>query len=461
MIRTKLIWSLTNQSANMTDYKLSQYIHKVFETPSDKFSEWFGYYNYDVLSSDHSKMLCNRVIEDGVPPRPDLLVEVGYYDIPSGVWHHIGFSDSWNWQQGCMMQWLNDDEIIYNASKEGHHIAVIHKISTGEDRIINWAIYGITPDGTKSISLDMERAHWCRAYHYESVIDKSKDGAVYDDDGIFEVDLVNNTRKRIISIQDIIELDSRPYFDNAKHWLEHVMINQDGTKFCVLHRFSPINNVFLYKTRLIIVDRQTLQMECISNWENTQWSHFGWNDNEFCIYSYPSNRSVSEKDFLSKPTSSEMPSTPLPINRCLNQIIRKFISSLIPVWLDDIIRGMRKHYQYYALYNGKYRMVDCFKNALFDIDGHPSFVPGGKYVITDTYPDENKRQRLVVYNRINKKYLVLGVFNAYYKSTPASCDLHPKLSKDGNWVTVDSAHDEKHHMLVFKLDWKKIEQKIS
>ena len=71
---------------------------------------------------------------------------------------------------------------------------------------------------------------------------------------------MNNTCKRIISIQDIIAIDSRPYFSKAKHWLEHVMINPKGTKFCVLHRFSPIDDVYRYITRIIIVDIATLTM---------------------------------------------------------------------------------------------------------------------------------------------------------------------------------------------------------
>lgn len=216
----------------MKGYKLSKYVEKVFETSSSEYSEWFGYYNYDTLTSDHSKLLCNRIKEDGVKPRADLKIKVGYYDIPSGEWHHVGESDSWNWQQGCMAQWLNDNEVIYNSSENNHHIAIIHNIKTGTERKIDWAIYGITPDGKKSIALDMERAHWCRAYHYESVADKSKDGPVYEQDGIFEIDLENNTRKLIISIQEVITLDSRSYFKKAKHWIEHVMINQEGTKFC-------------------------------------------------------------------------------------------------------------------------------------------------------------------------------------------------------------------------------------
>ena len=189
----------------MNDYRISKYIKKVFETPSDRFSEWFGYYNYDTLTSNHRKLLCNRITEDGVPPRADLKVEVGYYEIPSGEWHHVGFSDSWNWQQGCMAQWLSDDEIIYNTSENNHHIAIIHNTKTGNDRKIDWAVYGIMPGGKKSITLDMERAHWCRAYHYQSVKDKSKDGFIFEGDGIFEIDLVSNTRRRIISIQDILQ----------------------------------------------------------------------------------------------------------------------------------------------------------------------------------------------------------------------------------------------------------------
>ena len=65
-----------------------------------------------------------------------------------------------------------------------------------------------------------------------------------------------------------------------------------------------------------------------------------------------------------------------------------------------------------------------------------------------------------IYNTKTHKYLILGSFNAFYKGNPASCDLHPKLSKDGQYVVVDSAHDEKHHMLMFKLNWNKIEQKL-
>lgn len=432
----------------MKGYKLSKYVEKVFETSSSEYSEWFRYYNYDTLTSDHSKLLCNRIKEDGVKPRADLKIKVGYYDIPSGEWHHVGESDSWNWQQGCMAQWLNDNEVIYNSSENNHHIAIIHNIKTGTERKIDWAIYGITPDGKKSIALDMERAHWCRAYHYESVADKSKDGPVYEQDGIFEIDLENNTRKLIISIQEVITLDSRSYFKKAKHWIEHVMINQEGTKFCFLHRFSPVEDVFRYVTRLIIVDMNTMQMTCIPNWEKTQWSHFGWDGDNFAIYTYPQTGvGITEESFNAR-VGNRLSNTK---KLSFKTRMANFCRSFYPQTFEKKMRGLITYYQYYAQNNGEYVLLKEFRNDSFLIDGHPTFVNNSSLMVTDTYPDKNKIQRLLMFDQEKNKVYELGKFNATYQGNPASCDLHPKVSRDGQYVVVDSAHDEKHHMIVLKI----------
>lgn len=433
----------------MKGYKLSKYVEKVFETPSSEYSVWFGYYNYDPLNSDHTKILCNRIKEDGIYPRANLKVEVGFYDLASSEWHHVGESDSWNWQQGCMAQWLNDNEIIYNSSCNNHNIAVIYNIQTGIKRKIDWAIYGITPDGKKSITLDMERAHWCRAYHYQSVVDEAKDGLVYKDDGIFEIDLQNNSRRRLISIQDIISLDSRSYFSNAKHWLEHVMINPEGTKFCVLHRFSPVDNIFKYVTRLIIVDIQSLRMECIPNWEKNQWSHFGWDGDNFAIYTYPQKSTVSLEQTISTQKLPKGKSKKMSFKRFIAERVRR----VIPLAWEKRMRGLITCYQYYEFKNGRYELSCVFKHAPFLIDGHPTFISNRQEMITDTYPDHNGVQKLLLLDRSKDKVVELGRFNAYYRNNPASCDLHPKVSKDGQYVVVDSAHDEKHHMLVLKLKY--------
>lgn len=440
---------------------LSKYLDKLFETPSKEGSEWFGYYNYDTLNHDKTKMLCNRALFDGVAPEKGMQIELGYYDVTSGEWHHITYTDSWNWQQGAMMQWLpgegNENKVIFNCTRDNHNTACIYDIVSQEIKVIDWAIYGITPDGKSSIALEMERSHWCRAYHYKSVSNKYWEGRVVGEDGIFEVDLYNNTRKRIIAIQDIINVDYKPEFDIAKHWLEHIMICPDGSKFCFLHRYSPENNLFAYKTRICIANIDGTKLQVIDGTDKYEWSHFGWShQNSFCIYTYKNER------FTGVPGLSELIRGK---NVSISNIFKRFvltISRFLPRRLRVLVSGRDSYYQLYKSSDKKqYVLSEEWRKSLFDIDGHPSFSTNDNYIITDTYPNKEGFQHLIVYNIKTMKGIIIAEFYANYHGNPASCDLHPKLSTDNKYVVVDTAFNEKHHMMMFELKWDLIKSKIA
>lgn len=438
--------------------KLSKFVTKIFETPSKEFSEWFGYYNYDTLNYNQTRMLCNRSTVDGCHPHKGMTIELGYYDLRTGEWHHIGESDSWNWQQGAMLQWMpgkgNESKVIYNSSKGGCLVSIVHDVETGDERVIDWPIYGITPDGRKSISLDLERSYWCRAYHYQSVANKSKDGRIYENDGIYEIDLDNNSKKRIISIQDIIKSDYRPLFENQKHWVEHIMINPSGTRFCFLHRFSSADNVMDYTTRLMVANIDGSGLQCINGWDKVRWSHFGWcKDDAFAIYTYvpgtldnvPFRKLLTLKGFS--------------LTTILKRLILKKSSFLSTEHIQRI-GGPTSYYQFYKLDTDNiFKQVSVFDSKECRIDGHPSFTDDGRFMITDTYPNKKSWQKLYVYDIENKSVKTLCDFFAYYRRKPSSCDLHPKLCHNNNYVVVDTAHDEKHHMVLFKLNWDKMNER--
>lgn len=436
--------------------KLSKYLTPIFQTPSKELSEWFGYYNYDTMNTDNTKMLCGRSIWDGVSPDRCMTIELGYYNILSSDWHNIGVSDSWNWQQGAMLQWLpgggHENKVIYNTSKDGHLVSVIHDIYTKEDKTISWPIYGITPDGGHSISLDLERSYWCRAYHYQSVANTEKNGRVYGGDGIFEINLETNERRRIIQIQEIIALDTRPYFQSCKHWLEHIMISPNGKRICFLHRFSPEYNVYQYQTRLCIADIDGRNLQVVPGWEKQNLSHFGWkNDDEFVIYtvlSSPLSVGISNDTSLSEKAK---------IKRGAYQLAK----SLLPDAFVRMLRAKDKGYYHYRISEGTIQLKEKWQGKNLDIDGHPSFTKDGRYMITDSYPDMKGYQRLLVYDTVTKKSLVVGRFFASYKGNPASCDLHPKLCKNNDYLVVDTAYDKQHHMILFKINWKTIKEKLS
>lgn len=441
------------------EVEISKYITEIFETPSKEFSEWFGYYNYDTLNYNQDKILCNRSSVDGISPTAGMTIELGYYDVLSREWHHIGDTDSWNWQQGAMLQWMpglgNENKVIFNCSENNHLISIIHDIKTHEDKCINWAIYGLTPDGKKSIALDLERSFWCRAYHYQSVKNLSLDGNLIDGDGVFEIDLENNSRKLLISISDILALDSIPEFSEMKHWVEHIMINQDGSQFCFLHRFSPSHDVNAYQTRLLIANIDGSNLQVVKGWDKVDWSHFGWNHNEFAIYTVQNNKIGTAYKTLEQNSSQVFD-----VKRYLFQMASACARKL-PASIRKKIKGGKSYYQYYVKkHDGKYTLNRLIKIPIFDIDGHPSFTNDGKYMITDTYPDNQNNQSLIVYNLETNKALVLAKFYAYYANTPITCDLHPKLCNNNKYVAVDSAHDDKHHLMLFEIQWELIKEKI-
>lgn len=441
----------------MTKYNrwYSEFVTKVFETPSEEYSEWFGYYNYDTLNNDQTKMLCCRSKVDGVNPSQGMTIELGYYDILTGEWHHIDESDSWNWQQGAMLQWLETSDgrsnVIYNCSKDNHLISRIFNINTGAIKEIDWPIYGITPDKKQSIALDLERSYWCRAYHYQSVANPIKEGRVFEDDGIFEIDLEHNKRKKIISIQEIIATDTRPYFSERKHWIEHIMINPSGTRFCFLHRFSPLNEVFKYETRLFIANIDGSNLQCVSGWEDVRWSHFGWcGDDAFAIYTYFPSRFDEVRSTTGFRIKGYSP------RAFINVLIRKGISCL-PNRMAVRLGSPHSSYQFYQIDdNGSFKFKQLIDPKQSRIDGHPSFTTNEAFMITDTYGDKKSWQSLYVFDLKRRKTTILARFLAFYDRKPGSCDLHPKLCENNNYVAVDTAYNDKHHMVLFRIDWLKL-----
>lgn len=415
----------------------------LFETDTE-WSEWFGYYNYDVINKNGKYMLCNRVSFDGRGITSEDSIELGYYDITTGEWHHIDYSKSFNWQQGAMLQWMpnEDNKVIYNISKDGHYKSVIAEIDTGSKKVIDFPTYCVTPDGRFSISLNYERSYWCRAYHYQPIKNPKYDVQIAEDDGIFKVDLINNTYERIVDIHDVIALDSQKDFETAKHWLEHIMINKAGDRIAFLHRYSYGT---AYSTRLLICDINGNELCVVPGWKENDWSHFGWKGNrEFVIYSV--KRNAFQANYTKSVQKAKNRFSPIVI---INWAVHLPVLRVI----KDRLKPSQRYYKLYKEENGKFTFVRNLDQALFSIDGHPSFTDDGIYMITDSYPDQEGFQRLMIFDCNTNKGVILGKFAAPLQGNPASCDLHPKLCFNGKYIVIDTAYSGKHRMIAFQINW--------
>ncbi len=444
-------------------FSLSPYIEKIFET-SGEHAEWGGYYNYDFLSADKTKLLCNRSPFDGRKIEKGDTVEVGYYDIPSGEWHCLDKSDSFNWPQATMLQWIpgtENKEVVFNLSKDNHLISRIINIETGEKRDLCYPVYCVTPDGKKAITLNLERSYWTPAYHYQSVVNEACNVDVLEGDGIFALDLKENILTRIVSLDDVIKLKPDEGFEQGKHWLEHIMINPSGTEIVFLHRYNLPGTGRL--TRMVMANIDGTNMHVIDGWKKYAWSHFGWKtDVSFVMFARTASK-LTKAYGTSSHSKSEKQHTRVSavakIKGLLRVCYRKTLSPIIPKNFKARLTN-DSGYQMYEKTGNEYKRKTEYKGKLLDIDGHPSFSSDGKYMITDSYADDRKYRRLVVMNTENGKRMLLGKFYSPFWGTPASCDLHPKISDDKSFIAVDTAYSKMHRMMVLKIHWDKIKEVI-
>lgn len=98
-------------------------------------------------------------------------------------------------------------------------------------------------------------------------------------------------------------------------------------------------------------------------------------------------------------------------------------------------------WQYY-LYTDQTHHTEILAKDLFPGDGHCSFSPDGKWMLTDSYPLEDNCRRLYLYHLASHQPYEIGSFYAdpTYPD-PTRCDLHPRWSRDGQAICFDSIHE--------------------
>lgn len=330
----------------------------------DKSPERNGHYIYHVVNSRSLKL--NQEIDI-------------YYDDEK-----IGSTKSWNWQQGAMLSWLNDQEIIYNIFKDDGYRSCILNLDTRTTRIIDYPIYQVSTNGRFALSLNFSRLARLRPdYGYFNLpYDNIK--KIDENDGIFYIDLLNNSSVLIISLSDLANMEPQDSMLDAYHKVNHIDLSPDQTKFIFLHRWFDTNNV--KHSRLITYDLTNKKMKIIANEDMV--SHYSWkNDHE--IVAYLRHRGID-------------------------------------------------HYYLIDIETLKMTLIGNM-NELND-DGHPSLTKDEQWMVTDTYPDYTCKSHLLLFNMITKKMIMLGDFYSPKRYHGINrCDLHPRWS-NAKELTFDSVY---------------------
>lgn len=367
-------------------------------SPNDDFEYFFGYYDKSPWDASGRYILCMKAKNTWTEVSPLVPVDLLLIDTQNNdSARKLGESRSWNVQQGCMLQWLGadfDKQVIYNDFREEHFCSVILNVESGEERVIDCPVYSVSADGTTALSLDFTRLHRLRkGYGYANIDEITKNEKLPDTTCIWKVDLRSGEITPLLKYTDFASFEFRNEMIDAEHKVNHLMISPNGKRFMVLHRW--FNNHRKY-SRLVTCNMDGTEMYNLS--DDDMVSHCCWkNENE--ILAFENKHGSGPGYYLMK----------------------------------DKTRGC------------KYLWKELC------VDGHPSYSPDGRLVVTDNYPDR-KRIASVRIMRDNQIEVVARVFAPFRYDNDTRCDLHPRWSRDGKKICFDAAFEGHRGLYVVEIN---------
>ncbi len=354
---------------------------------------WFGY--YDKLQFDPASRLVlgMQVDFEHRSPRPEDVIRLGYVDTADhDRWTELGTTRAWNWQQGCMLQWIpgSAGEVLWNDRRGGRFVSVVKNVRSGKERVLPAPVYTLSPDGQFALYPDFRRLNDCRpGYGYTGIPDPNKEIQIPDDAGIWRMDLTTEKTRLLIPFSEAARIPYKPGFsNNAKHWFNHLLMNQDSTRFIFLHRWrGDKEGATGFSTRMFTADRDGKDLYVLDPYGAT--SHFIWRDPKH-VLAWAWHPSKKERFYL------------------------------------------------YEDQTGK---VEVTGENVMTVNGHCTYLPGNRFVLNDTYPDKDRNQNVYLFEVATGQRLPLGSFHSDPQYTGEwRCDTHPRFSPDGKKVCIDSAH---------------------
>ena len=369
-------------------------------TPSDNGNYFFGYFDKYPWDISGRYVLANRAeFMDRQPTADDKLV-VGMIDRQdNNNFIKLGETRAWCWQQGCMLQWLNDEsgtKVIYNDRSEDKFVSRIVDIVTGETQTLCRPVYCLSPDGKYALSVNFSRLDKERpGYGYSGCTDEFENENHPENDGIWLIDIENNTAKLVVSLDRIVKSFNSPEMNDNKNWFNHLLFSPDSKRFTFLHRWRRPDG-----------------------WQTTHFFTADINGENI----YPLNL----EDMTSHYT-----------------------------WFDGnkIIAFANQHasgWDYYEFTDQTSKVKQVGPEILHGLDGHCSYSLDAEWMLTDTYPDKvNNERTLYLFNNKGRELFELGRFYADPNlPSPARCDLHPNWSRDCRQICFDSIHEGSRHIYI-------------
>lgn len=344
---------------------------------------FFGYYDKSPWSPDMRYLLLHHPVAEGMAI---VVLERGAPDV-----RRLGTTPVWTMQQGSQATWLaapDGNVAAYNDMENGQLGCRLINLAEGTRRFIPWPLQAAHPNGREAVSLNYHRLHAVGTeYGYAVAATNFTGREPLDRDGLWRVDLDRGAAELLLSLAHLAANEPRPEMKGAAHYVNHALYSPTGRRIVFMHRWHGRTGRF---SRLYVCDPDGRDLRLLL--DDRMVSHYHWEDDEHLL-----------------------------------------------VWGRTAEAG--DHYYRLDVRTGQPTIVGAGVLDVFG-DGHPSYSPDRRWIVTDSYPDRARYRRLLLFGVGSGRCIEVGRFLAPWAFDGARrCDLHPRWSPDGQWISIDSAHE--------------------
>ncbi|HRY99625.1 MAG TPA: hypothetical protein P5550_11275, partial [Bacteroidales bacterium] len=352
-------------------YVLRRFDHEGLET-------FYGYYDRSPESPDGRHLLFHAVNPPSTGmPLPEEIAWLVVYNLQEERPVFRCSTTSFNWQQGARALWVDDQHFIFNdydAEADRHCSRLISLAHGRAVKTYPVPIYDVA--GYVAVSLSFDRLQLLRPeYGYRDRAGKISLAQLNDEqDGITFLDLRSGAQRQLLSINALRSFEREDSFEDAHHWVNHLMLSPSGQSLMFLHRWRRGGRVH-HRLMHMATDGSALRV-LVSG----MVSHCTWKG-EDQIIGYMSPQGGPGEYYL------------LDLNSGTRRVIGQ---------------GVLDRYG----------------------DGHPGM--RGEKMLFDTYPDRSRMKDLLLFELGDAMPERLGsFFEGFRYYGPSRCDLHPRWSRDG------------------------------
>jgi len=380
--------------------------HTLRQVTQGPLHHFVGYYGITPWDATGRYLLCMQSDFSDRLVEPDDTASLMLVDLETGTPRKVGETRAWNFQQGALVHWLGsapEREIIYNDRVDGALRSVILDVHSGEQRVMPEPIAAVANNGKHAASINYRRLRDTRpGYGYAGEADPFADQQHPEDDGLYLMDLESGEVKLLVSLDEVWQKEPVPEaYLGEKMWFNHVLFSRDDERIFFMARLHGDAGPRITAAFTIGVDGSDLRCVLPYDWGA---SHYDWVDGERLI------------------------------------VTTRYEGT--PPWLHVLFTDGGDDYRPLA-------------GEELTRDGHCHVSPDGRWMISDSYPQGAERMQSLYLMRLETEALEeVGQFHQPPQFTGEwRCDLHPRWSRDGSQVCIDSTHDGSRQVYIVDLNF--------